>query len=133
MKFKLRTRILFASILCAVSALIIQAFLYQTTSSRLIYRQAERESYQSLENMQNELEVFFRSIESHIVYIYKDTVFLNDLSEKSRDMNTKYYSRAEDLATDRFETTDGVLALYIYNTEHDVISTYRKSQTPKGL
>ncbi|MCR5734836.1 MAG: sensor histidine kinase [Lachnospiraceae bacterium] len=132
MNLKLRTKILLTSIICAVSALVIQAILFQRTSSRLIYSQAERESYQSLQNMQNELEAFFRGIETSIIYIYKDAAFLEDLSagKDPEEMKKEYYSRAEDLATDRFETSDGVLALYIYTADHKIISTYRKFRNP---
>ena len=132
MNFKLRTKILLTSIICAVSALVLQAVLFQRTSSRLIYFQAEREAYQSLQNMQNELETFFRGIETSIVCIYKDAAFLEELSSGNDmdGMKKTYYSRAEDLATDRFETSDGVLALYIYTADHRIVSTYRKFRNP---
>ena len=92
MNLKLRTKILLTSIICAVSALVIQAFLFQRTSSRLIYFQAEREGYRSLQNMQNELEAFFRGIETSIVCIYKDAAFLEALaSERDTDEMKKAY------------------------------------------
>ena len=121
------------SMICAVVALLVQTVLFQETSSKLIYSQAKNESYNSLRNMQNELESFCRGIESNMVLIYNDTEFLRDLaeSEDTDYLRDKYYSRAEELATDRFEISEGVLALYIYNEDHEIISNYRKFSTPK--
>ena len=55
---------------------MIQTVLYQGASSSLIYEQAENESFHTLENMQNELNSFFRNIERGLIKIYNDKEFM---------------------------------------------------------
>ncbi|MGN0412656.1 MAG: sensor histidine kinase, partial [Lachnospiraceae bacterium] len=132
MKWNLRTKILVTCLCSALGALLLQTLLFQNASSSLIYRQAEMESYNSLQNMQNELETFFRGIETGIIEIYNDQEYLKDLSGDYNlaALQDKYYRRAKLLATDKFATSDNVLALYLYTEKHEIVSTYRKNMTP---
>ena len=46
-------------------------------------------------------------------------------------MQSKFYRKAYDIATDEFETGDDVVSFYLYTMDHRVISTYRRAVTPK--
>ena len=59
-KLRMREKILLVCLCSTLAALVIQTVLYQGASSSLIYEQAENESFHTLENMQNELNSFFR-------------------------------------------------------------------------
>lgn len=133
MKLRLREKILLVCLCSILAALGIQTFLYQRASAELIYTQAENESFHTLENMQNELYTFFKNIESGLIEIYNDKDFVQDLSDKEsvQSLQEKYYRMAYTLATENFETSDGVVALYMYTVDHEIISTYRRAVTPK--
>lgn len=79
MKLNMRTKILIVCICCTLIALVMQTFLFQKASARLISGQAKAESYHTLENMQNEIYTFIKNIESNMIEIYNDKDFLRAL------------------------------------------------------
>ncbi len=133
MKLKLRTKILIMCLCCTYGALLIQTILFANASESLIYKQAEMESYNSLQNMQNELYTYFFGIESDIIDIYGDKEFLKDISQDKDidDLKEKYFSRAKELVTETSLLENGTLALYLYTDDHDIVSVYRKFSTPR--
>ncbi|MBE5914977.1 MAG: HAMP domain-containing protein [Pseudobutyrivibrio ruminis] len=133
MKLKLRTKILIMCLCCTYGALLVQTILFANASESLIYKQAEMESYNSLQNMQNELYTYFFGIESDIIDIYNDKEFLRDISQ-DKDINTLrevYYSRAKELVTSTSLLEKGTLALYLYTDDNETVSVYRKFSTPR--
>ena len=133
MKLRMREKILLVCLCSTLAVLMIQAFLYQRASASLIYEQAENESFHTLENMQNELNTFFKNLEGGLIKIYNNKVFLQDLSSGKSigELQDTYYRLAYEMATENFSTSDGVVAFYIYTAEHELLSTYRKTVTPK--
>ena len=59
-----RLKILFLCLGCTLAGLLLQNYLFQTTSSELIYNQAKSDSYRSMENMQDDIYTFIKSIEN---------------------------------------------------------------------
>ncbi len=133
MKLRMREKILLVCLCSTLAVLMIQAFLYQRASASLIYEQAENESFHTLENMQNELNTVFKNLEGGLIKIYNNKVFLQDLSSGKSigELQDTYYRFAYEMATENFSTSDGVVAFYIYTAEHELLSTYRKTVTPK--
>lgn len=133
MKLRMRTRILLVCLCSTLLALLAQTFLFQRASASLIYEQAENESFHTVENMQNELYTFYKNIESNLIEVYKDKDFLQQLAGRNTvsALREDNYRKAYLLATENFATSDGVVALYIYNAQHEIISTYRRAVTPK--
>lgn len=130
---KMREKILLFCLTSTLFALILQTVLFQNTSSKLIYSQEEEESTNSLKNMQNEIDTFVKYMENNLIEIYNENEFNHSLKNgtpiyKLREDN---YRLAYNFATNKFNTTDGVVALYIYNINHEIISTYRRAVTPK--
>ncbi len=131
-KLRMREKILLVCLCSTLAALLIQTVLYQGASSALIYDQAENESFHTLENMQNELNSFFRNIERGLIKIYNDKEFMRDLGSSSvEELQRKYYRLAFDMAAENFSTADNVVAFYVYTAEHELVSAYRKTVTPK--
>lgn len=130
---KMRNKIFLLCVSCTLGALIIQTALFQKKSSELIYEQAKEESFNSLQNMQNEVYTFVKSVESSLVEIYNQKQFMQDLRADVpiEELKGKYYRLAYHLATEKFDTSDGVVACYLYNSQDEVISTYRRAVTPK--
>lgn len=130
---KLRTKIFIMVLGCVWAALIIQTCLFQNLSSKLIYEQAKEESEQSMQSMQNEIYGLIKGIENNLIEIYMDDELLQSLRKKEtiKELQSKFYRKAYDIATDEFETGDDVVSFYLYTMDHQVISTYRRAVTPK--
>lgn len=133
MKTRMRTKILMVCIFCTLTALIVQTVLFQKASSGLIYEQAKEQSYRTLENMQNEIYTYLKSVERTLVKIYNDQEFLQALedTENAAAVREEYYKWAETMARTEFASSYGIVAMYIYNIEDEIISPYRKADTPK--
>lgn len=97
--------------------LLLQTYLFQTTSSELIYNQAKSDSYCSMENMQDDIYTFIKSIENGLIDIYNEKELIMDLRSgmESSTLQNRYYRTAYDIATENFQTSDGVVSLYIYD------------------
>ena len=129
----MRLKILFLCLGCTLAGLLLQTYLFQTTSSELIYNQAKSDSYRSMENMQDDIYTFIKSIENGLIDIYNEKELIMDLRSgmESSTLQNRYYRTAYDIATENFQTSDGVVSLYIYDKSHRIISTYRRAVTPK--
>lgn len=130
----MRNKILLICILCTLVALVLQTMLLLNVSSNMVYEQARDMAYNSLDNMQNELGSYIDEIGNNMVNIYNDKTFLQALREYEtvEDMRQDYYRYARDYAEQYFTASDGMMALYFYNSAHEVVSVYRKASTPKS-
>ena len=130
---KLRTKILIMCLGCTFLALILQTAVFYSLSSEFVYDQAKNESENSLRNMQNEVYQFVKRIESSMVDIYVEEDFIQALKEEQSidELRRQFFRRAYDIGTKSFETQDGVVALYLYTPDNEIISTYRRAVTPK--
>lgn len=130
---KLRFKILFLCLGSTLLALILQTFLFQSSSSQFIYNQSKAESENSLQNMQNEIYTFVKGIESSLIEIYSERDFIQALKngDSVEELRAEFYRKAYEIGNTKFETKDGVVALYLYTTDHEIISTYRRAVTPK--
>lgn len=131
--WKMNTKVLLLFLGTILFALVLQTILFQRTSSRLIYQQAEEESFNSLKNMQDDIYSLVKDIENGIIDIYNEKEFLKDLRSQTNiyEMREKYYREAYNIAQTNFETSNGVVTLYLYNIDHEIISTYRRAVTPR--
>lgn len=130
---KWRMKILLMCLACTLSALVLQTVLFQNTSSRILTGRVKAETVGSLQNLQNSIYSYLNNMESNLIKIYEEDEFVDALN-KGTDisaMKGKFMSLAQDFTLSAFETTDGVRAVYLYNDRHEIISTYRRSVTPK--
>lgn len=132
-KWNMRLKILILCLGSTLAGLLLQTWLFQSSSSQLIYNQAKDESYRSMQNMQDDIYTFIKAVESGLIDIYNEKELITDL-KRGLDIDTMrntYYRAAYNLATQNFETSSGVVALYLYDSAHQNISTYRRAVTPK--
>lgn len=117
----------------ALSAVLLQTLFYLRTSSSLIYQQAKDEHQRILGNMLNEVETYADTIENSMLNIYNEGSFMQDLRQNVslEKLQQKWYRLAFEVGTNNFNTSDGVVAFYLYTDEHEIISTYRRATTPK--
>lgn len=76
---RMRWKVLALCLFLALSALILQTVLYLRTSSKLIYQEAKEESLRLMQNMQNEIESYARSVETGLLRLYNESDFIADL------------------------------------------------------
>lgn len=128
----MRNKILLICILCTLIALVLQTILLLNVSSNMVYEQARDMAYNSLDNMQNEVRSYIRQMETNMVNIYNDKSFLKALREyeTAQELREDYYRYARDYAEEHFTANDGMMALYFYNSSHEIVSVYRKTSTP---
>lgn len=129
----MRMKILFLCMALALFALLTQTILYSRTSSTLIYKQAKEENQRLLGNILNEIETYADTIESNMLNMYNEGTFMQDLRQNVplEELQNKWYRLAYEVGTGNFNTSDGVVAFYLYTDEHEIISTYRRATTPK--
>lgn len=130
---KLRFKILLMCLGCTLFALVLQTFLFQETSSKLIYRLSQEESENSLQNMQKEIYRFVKNIENNLLETYTEEDFIKALKSDMgiSELRSRFYRKAYDIGTGKFETEDNVVSLYLYTPQHEIISCYRRAVTPR--
>lgn len=129
----MRSKILCLCLGITLMALVLQTILFESTSTKLIYNKAKEDSFSSLQNMQNDVCEFVKSIESSLIKVYNEKGLLQSLrrQEKADLLREENYRMAYSMGTENFTTDDGVVALYLYTSDHQIISTYRRAVTPK--
>lgn len=129
----MRNKILLICILCTLIALVLQTAFLLNVSSNMVYEQARNIAYSSLDNMQSELGSYIEGIENNMVNTYNDKAFLSALRDYGtlEELRQDYYRYARDYAEKYFTASDGMMALYFYNSNHEIVSVYRKASTPK--
>lgn len=129
----MRTKILILCLAISLSALILQTLLYRRTSSTLIYQQAKEENFRLLENMQTEVEGYLKTMESGLLRLYNESEYMKDLRQgiSVETLRDKWHRLAFNTISNNVDTSMGVLALYLYTADHEIVSTYRKATTPK--
>ena len=138
MKFKklsinMRSKVLVLCIASTLLALSLQAVLFQYTSSELVYNQAKEASLNSLQNMQDDIYTFIKSIESNVIEIYNQKDFIRDLTDGAAIdiLKSKYNRVAYNMALSIFEPSQNINAIYIYDMHDKLISSYRHATTPR--
>lgn len=130
---KWRLKILLMCLACTLSALVLQTVLFLNTSSQILYNRVKEETMGSLRNLQNSVYSYLNTMESNLIRIYDEEEFVSALKAGTgiQALKREYLALAQDFTLSAFETTDGVKAVYLYNAEHEIISTYRRAVTPK--
>lgn len=88
---RMREKILLFCFIIALSALVMQTVLYGRTSSMLIYREAKEEHLRILENMQDDILNYMKSVENNLLEIYNQKEFVDDL-RRDMDVETLSYN-----------------------------------------
>lgn len=130
---KLRFKFLIMCLACTLMALILQTLLFQKASSDIIYKWAKEGNGSSLQNMQNEIYSFLKNMESNLIEIYNEKDLIEAFRGKGsvKELKKEFYHKAYEIGTTDFNTSDGVVALYLYTPEHEIVSAYRRAMTPK--
>lgn len=132
-KRNMRLKILMLCLGCMLAGLFLQTLLFQNSSSQLIYEQAKKDSYHSMQNMQDDVYTFIKSVENGLIDVYNEKELLSDLRKGTdiEKLRNQYYRVTYNLATENFETSSSVVAMYLYDAQNQNICSYRRAVTPK--
>ena len=132
-KPKMRSKILTLCLTITMVALLLQTCLFNRKSSSLIYNQAREENLTLLQNMQDDLFTILKHMENNIIKVYNRHQLMRDLKDESSlsVLRSRYYREAYNTVMESFDTSDGVVALYLYDRNDNIISTYRRAVTPR--
>jgi sensor histidine kinase YesM len=126
-----RTKILLSCIGCTMLALIVLTVLFQQSSSAIIFSQAQEINRNTLNNLQDDLYDFNKSIENCLIKIYNQNKFIRDLSlgKPREELIDAHSQTAYDLVYNSFTPSQNLTSLYVYTPAHDLISMYHHAQT----
>lgn len=126
-KWTMRRALLVLCIASVVFALLLQTFLFHQSLRRQIRAESISDHETSLAKMQTDLSHFIHTIRGEMLTIYSEQDFveaMRDAAENDSSMKD-YYWRSWYFARKRFTKEDQLLAMYLYDTKDNLISSYR--------
>lgn len=129
---RMRSKIFLSCFVCMVLALSAQTWLFNHSSSQIIYTQAEQMSRSTMDNLQEDLYNINKAVENSLIKIYNQPTYMRDISERA-PVETLIKNHDEityDLAHNAFTPGQSLTALYLYTADSQLISSYQHAQTP---
>ncbi len=124
----MRQAILALVIGCTLFAIIAQTVVFELTSRQQIRRESLLNNDETLQRIETELNSYIHSLIVKMQTIYSETDMVYDMrhshghSKKLLD----YYWTAWHLSESRFDASEQLLAMYIYDNEDNLISSWRR-------
>ena len=127
-KWTMRQAILALVIGCTVFAVIALTFAFEVTSREQIRKESLLNNDETLQRMETELNSYIHGLTGKMQTIYTDTDMTYAMRHPSADRQNllEYYWKAWNLSEKRFTSDDQLLAMYIYDNEDHLISSWRK-------
>ena len=127
-KWTMRRAILGMVIGCTLFAVIAQTVAFEVTSRQQIRRESLLNNDETLQRIESELNSYIHGLIVKMQTIYTETELIaamrRDSSAQGEILN--YYWSAWRLSEARFDSADQLFAMYIYNNENKLISSWRK-------
>lgn len=127
-KWTMRQAILALVIGCTVFAVIALTCAFEVTSREQIRRESLLNNDETLQRMETELNSYIHGLTGKMQTIYTETDMtyaMRHLSSNRRNL-LEYYWKAWNLSEKRFTSDDQLLAMYIYDNDDHLISSWRK-------
>ncbi|MBO4911632.1 MAG: histidine kinase [Butyrivibrio sp.] len=127
-KWTMRRAILSMVIGCTLFAVIAQTVAFEVTSRQQIRRESLLNNDETLQRIENELNSYIHGLIVKMQTIYTETELVNAMGREHSAQGEllNYYWAAWRLSDARFDSADQLLAMYIYNNEDNLISSWRK-------
>ncbi len=129
---KMRSKIFLSCLICMVLALAAQTWLFNHSSSHIIYTQARQMSRSTMDNLQGDLYNINKSIEDSLIKIYNQTSYMRDITDRVplETLIKNHDQITYDLAHNAFTPSQKLTALYLYTIDNELVSSYQHAQTP---
>lgn len=126
-KWTMRMALLIFCIGSVMLALLLQTFLFYQSLRRQIRAEIIADNEVSLEKMQADIASFIFELRSEMLTIYTERDLIESMqaaAEGEADLKD-YYWRSWYFGRNRFSRDDRMLAMYLYDAEDNLISSYR--------
>lgn len=124
----MRWRILLMTTLILLGFLISQIMYFRYVSVSYFNKDTEQQINRIAENVKEDIDDLSGQVKVELYSVYKDSEFMKKLSEKKFDYKDKLY--AHDMIVNS-SLMSKLYALYIYDNEHNLVSSYRKGTSMK--
>lgn len=136
-KWTMRKAILLFCIGSILFALLLQTYLFQQSLKRQIRSESIANNEISLQKMQADISSFIHNLRTEMLTIYNETDLIQSLREAAEGNGDlkDYYWRTWYLGRKRFTKDDRLLAMYLYDANDQLVSTYRYNSVtlPKNI
>ena len=113
---------------CTLFAIITQTVVFEVISRQQIRRESLLNNDETLQRIETELNSYIHRniIKMQSVYNETDMVYAMRHSRENRKKLLDYYWNAWHLSERRFDTSDQLLAMYIYDNDNKLVTSWRK-------
>ena len=127
-KWTMRQAILSLVIGCTLFAIVAQTVVFEVTSRQQIRRESLLNNDETLQRIESELNSYIHGLIVKMQTIYTETEMIYDMRRYHVGRNSllDYYWKAWHLSERRFDSSDQLLAMYIYDNEDNLVSSWRK-------
>ena len=127
-KWTMRRAILGMVIGCTLFAVIAQTVAFEVTSRQQSRRESLLNNDETLQRIENELNSYIHGLIVKMQTIYTETEMISAMGREHSAQGEllNYYWTAWHLSEARFDSADQLLAMYIYNNDDNLISSWRK-------
>lgn len=127
-KWTMRQAILGLVIGCTLFAIVTQTVVFEVVSRQQIRRESLLNNDETLQRIETELNSYIHDIVVKMQSIYNETDLVYDMRyiPKNHEILLNHYWTAWHLSERRFDSSDQLLAMYIYGNDDYLISSWRK-------
>ncbi len=131
-RWTMRSAILISCIASVLIALLLQTFLFQRSLRQQIRTESVTENETALGRLQTDIASFIFNFKSEMLTTYNESDLMEGLraaaSDEDADLKA-FYWRTWYLGRKRFTSDDRLLAMYLYDANDNLVSTYRYNCT----
>ncbi len=127
-KWTMRQAVLGLVIGCTLFAIVTQTVVFEVISRQQIRRESLLNNDETLQRIESELGSYISSIIAKMQSIYNETKMMHDmrLAENDHHKLLDYYFTAWHISEKRFESSEQLLAMYIYDNANHLVTSHRK-------
>lgn len=127
-KWTMRQAILGLVIGCTLFAIVTQTVVFEVVSRQQIRKESLLNNDETLQRIETELNSYIHSVIKKMQTIYNETDMVYDVrrANRNRKILLKHYWDAWHISERRFESSDQLLAMYIYDNHDDLVSSWRR-------
>ena len=113
---------------CTLFAIVTQTVVFEVISRQQIRRESLLNNDETLQRIEAEINSYIGGNITKMQTIYNETQMISDMrhSEKDHRSLLEYYFYAWHISEKRFDSSDQLLAMYIYDNNNHLVSSHRK-------
>lgn len=127
-KWTMRRAVIGLVIGCTLFAIVAQTVVFEVISRQQIRRESLLNNDETLQRIEAELDSYIHDniVKMQTIYTETDMIYAMRHSRKNKKRLLDYYFTAWHLSERRFDSDDQLLAMYIYDNDDTLVSSWRK-------